>query len=252
MLKRVMGKASFGTIQDQSGKIQFYISEKNVGESLHLFYKSCDLGDILGICGTIFKTKVGELTINITELYLLTKALMPLPEKFHGLKDIEQKYRQRYLDLITSSKTIEIFKTRTKILKLIRNYFDNEGFFEFETPMLHPIPGGANAKPFLTYHNSLDRNMYLRIAPELYLKRIIIGGIEKVYEINKSFRNEGLSTRHNPEFTMIEFYHAFKDYKFLMDFTEKLLQYLLKELGFNDLQLNYGEHNINFKKIFLD
>ena len=250
MLKRVMGKASFGTIQDQSGKIQFYISEKNVGESLHLFYKSCDLGDILGICGTIFKTKVGELTINITELYLLTKALMPLPEKFHGLKDIEQKYRQRYLDLITSSKTIEIFKTRTKILKLIRNYFDNEGFFEFETPMLHPIPGGANAKPFLTYHNSLDRNMYLRIAPELYLKRIIIGGIEKVYEINKSFRNEGLSTRHNPEFTMIEFYHAFKDYKFLMDFTEKLLQYLLKELGFNNLQLNYGEHNINFKRNF--
>ena len=250
MLKRVMGKASFGTIQDQSGKIQFYISEKNVGESLHLFYKGCDLGDILGICGTIFKTKVGELTINITELYLLTKALMPLPEKFHGLKDIEQKYRQRYLDLITSIKTIEIFKTRTKILKLIRNYFDNEGFFEFETPMLHPIPGGANAKPFLTYHNSLDRNMYLRIAPELYLKRIIIGGIEKVYEINKSFRNEGLSTRHNPEFTMIEFYHAFKDYKFLMDFTEKLLQYLLKELGFNNLQLNYGEHNINFKRNF--
>ena len=177
------------------------------------------------------KLKLVELTINITELYLLTKALMPLPEKFHGLKDIEQKYRQRYLDLITSIKTIEIFKTRTKILKLIRNYFDNEGFFEFETPMLHPIPGGANAKPFLTYHNSLDRNMYLRIAPELYLKRIIIGGIEKVYEINKSFRNEGLSTRHNPEFTMIEFYHAFKDYKFLMDFTEKLLQYLLKELG---------------------
>ncbi len=250
MLKRVMGKASFGTIQDQSGKIQFYISEKNVGESLHSFYKSCDLGDILGICGTVFKTKVGELTINITEFYLLTKALMPLPEKFHGLKDIEQKYRQRYLDLITSSKTIEIFKTRTKILKLIRNYFDNKGFFEFETPMLHPIPGGANAKPFLTYHNSLDRKMYLRIAPELYLKRIIIGGIEKVYEINKSFRNEGLSTRHNPEFTMIEFYHAFKDYKFLMDFTEKLLKYLLNALGFSNLQLNYGEYNIDFDKNF--
>jgi len=223
MLKRVMGKASFATIQDMSGRIQLFISNGDTGEAAHDAFKHYDLGDILGATGEIFKTKTGELSVRVTGLRLLTKALRPLPEKFHGLTDQEQKYRQRYVDLITNEETRKTFIIRSKVIQAIREFFVRHDFLEVETPMLHPIPGGASAKPFITHHNALDMQMYLRIAPELYLKRLVVGGFEKVFEINRNFRNEGVSTRHNPEFTMIEFYEAYRDYKYLMDFTEKLL-----------------------------
>ena len=222
MLKRVMGKASFATIQDMSGRIQLFISNDHTGEAAHAEFKHFDLGDILGAVGVLFKTKTGELSVRVSQVRLLTKALRPLPEKFHGLSDQEQKYRQRYLDLITNEETRKVFMTRTRIVQAIRDFFVRDGYMEVETPMMHPIPGGASAKPFETHHNALDMNMYLRIAPELYLKRLVVGGFEKVFEINRNFRNEGLSTRHNPEFTMIEFYEAYRDYKYLMDFTERL------------------------------
>jgi len=222
MLKRVMGKASFATIQDMSGRIQLFISNDHTGEAAHAGFKHDDLGDILGAGGVLFKTKTGELSVRVSQVRLLTKALRPLPEKFHGLSDQEQKYRQRYLDLITNEETRNVFMTRTRIVQAIRDFFVRDGYMEVETPMMHPIPGGASAKPFETHHNALDMNMYLRIAPELYLKRLVVGGFEKVFEINRNFRNEGLSTRHNPEFTMIEFYEAYRDYKYLMDFTERL------------------------------
>jgi lysyl-tRNA synthetase class 2 len=222
MLKRVMGKASFATIQDMSGRIQLFISNGDTGEEAHNAFKHYDLGDILGATGELFKTKTGELSVRVTGLRLLTKALRPLPEKFHGLTDQEQKYRQRYVDLITNEDTRKVFKIRSKTIQVIREFFARHDYLEVETPMLHPIPGGASAKPFITHHNALDMQMYLRIAPELYLKRLVVGGFEKVFEINRNFRNEGLSTRHNPEFTMIEFYEAYRDYKHLMDFTEKL------------------------------
>ncbi|MBI3480562.1 MAG: lysine--tRNA ligase [Nitrosomonadales bacterium] len=224
MLKRVMGKASFATIQDMSGKIQLYISNDDTGEAAHDAFKHYDLGDILGAIGVLFKTKTGELSVRVTQVRLLTKALRPLPEKFHGLSDQEQKYRQRYLDLITNEDTRRVFMTRTKIIQAIREFFIRHGYMEVETPMMHPIPGGAAAKPFETHHNALDMKMYLRIAPELYLKRLVVGGFEKVFEINRNFRNEGLSTRHNPEFTMLEFYEAYRDYKYLMDFSEQLFR----------------------------
>ena len=222
MLKRVMGKASFATIQDMSGRIQLFISNGDTGEETHNAFKHYDLGDILGATGELFKTKTGELSVRVTGLRLLTKALRPLPEKFHGLTDQEQKYRQRYVDLITNEETRRVFSIRSKTIQVIREFFARHDYLEVETPMLHPIPGGASAKPFITHHNALDMQMYLRIAPELYLKRLVVGGFEKVFEINRNFRNEGLSTRHNPEFTMIEFYEAYRDYKHLMDFTEKL------------------------------
>ena len=222
MLKRVMGKASFATIQDMSGRIQLFISNDHTGEAAHAEFKHFDLGDILGAVGVLFKTKTGELSVRVSQVRLLTKALRPLPEKFHGLSDQEQKYRQRYLDLITNEETRKVFMTRTRIVQAIRDFFVRDGYMEVETPMMHPIPGGASAKPFETHHNALDMNMYLRIAPELYLKRLVVGGFEKVFEINRNFRNEGLSTRHNPEFTMIEFYEAYRDYRYLMDFTERL------------------------------
>ena len=222
MLKRVMGKASFATIQDMSGRIQLFISNDHTGEAAHAEFKHFDLGDILGAVGVLFKTKTGELSVRVSQIRLLTKALRPLPEKFHGLSDQEQKYRQRYLDLITNEETRKVFMTRTRIVQAIRDFFVRDGYMEVETPMMHPIPGGASAKPFETHHNALDMNMYLRIAPELYLKRLVVGGFEKVFEINRNFRNEGLSTRHNPEFTMIEFYEAYRDYRYLMDFTERL------------------------------
>ena len=222
MLKRVMGKASFATIQDMSGKIQLFISNGDTGEAVHNAFKHYDLGDILGASGELFKTKTGELSVRVTGLRLLTKALRPLPEKFHGLTDQEQKYRQRYVDLITNEETRRVFSIRSKTIQIIREFFARHDYLEVETPMLHPIPGGASAKPFITHHNALDMQMYLRIAPELYLKRLVVGGFEKVFEINRNFRNEGLSTRHNPEFTMIEFYEAYRDYKYLMGFTEKL------------------------------
>jgi len=222
MLKRVMGKASFATLQDMSGHIQLFISNDHTGEAAHAEFKHFDLGDILGAVGVLFKTKTGELSVRVSQIRLLTKALRPLPEKFHGLSDQEQKYRQRYLDLITNEETRKVFMTRTRIVQAIRDFFVRDGYMEVETPMMHPIPGGASAKPFETHHNALDMNMYLRIAPELYLKRLVVGGFEKVFEINRNFRNEGLSTRHNPEFTMIEFYEAYRDYRYLMDFTERL------------------------------
>ncbi|MDE2310404.1 MAG: lysine--tRNA ligase [Betaproteobacteria bacterium] len=224
MLKRVMGKASFATVQDMSGRIQLFISNNDTGEEAHSAFKHYDLGDILGAVGVLFKTKTGELSVRVTQIRLLTKALRPLPEKFHGLTDQEQKYRQRYLDLITNEDARKVFLARTRIIQAIREFFMRHGYLEVETPMMHPIPGGASAKPFTTHHNALDMEMYLRIAPELYLKRLVVGGFEKVFEINRNFRNEGLSTRHNPEFTMIEFYEAYRDYRYLMDFTENLFR----------------------------
>ncbi len=229
MLKRVMGKASFATLQDLSGRIQIYIARDKVGEDVYTAFKTWDLGDILGVIGTLMKTKTGELTIYATEVRLLTKSLRPLPDKFHGLADIELKYRQRYVDLIMNEETRFTFAARSKIVSSIRNYMTDHQFLEVETPMMHPIPGGASAKPFVTHHNALDMQQFLRIAPELYLKRLVVGGFEKVFEINRNFRNEGLSPRHNPEFTMMEFYEAYANYQTLMDFTEGLLRHAARE-----------------------
>ncbi len=224
MLKRVMGKASFATIQDKTGRVQLFISKDNIGEELYASFKHWDLGDIVAAVGVIFKTKTGELSIKVSELRLLTKSLRPLPEKFHGLSDQETKYRQRYVDLIVSEETRHTFIARSKIVSAIRGFMLQNEFLEVETPMLHPIPGGASAKPFITHHNALDMQMTLRIAPELYLKRLIVGGFERVFEINRNFRNEGVSVRHNPEFTMMEFYATYTDYKWLMDYTENCIR----------------------------
>ncbi len=224
MLKRVMGKASFATVQDKTGRIQLFISKDNIGEELYESFKHWDLGDIIAAVGVLFKTKTGELSVKVTELRLLTKSLRPLPEKFHGLSDQETKYRQRYVDLIVSEETRHTFIARSKIVSAIRGFMLQNDFLEVETPMLHPIPGGASAKPFITHHNALDMQMTLRIAPELYLKRLIVGGFERVFEINRNFRNEGVSVRHNPEFTMMEFYATYTDYKWLMDYTENCIR----------------------------
>ena len=224
LLKRVMGKACFATIQDMSGRIQLYVTMDNVGAEALDAFKHWDLGDILGASGVLFKTKTGELSLKVTALRLLSKALRPLPEKFHGMTDQEQRYRQRYVDLITNPTARDIFVKRSQIVQAIRAYFVRRGYLEVETPMMHPIPGGAAARPFVTHHNALDMQLYLRIAPELYLKRLVVGGLEKVFEINRSFRNEGISTRHNPEFTMLEFYEAYCDFNDLMDLTEELLR----------------------------
>lgn len=224
MLKRVMGKASFATIQDMGGRIQLYISDDRCGAAAHEAFKHYDLGDIIAARGVLFKTKTGELSVKAGEIRLLTKALRPLPEKFHGLADQEQRYRQRYLDLITNEQARTVFTIRSRIVQSMREFLVHRGYLEVETPMMHPIPGGAAARPFVTHHNALDMELYLRIAPELYLKRLVVGGMEKVFEINRNFRNEGLSTRHNPEFTMLEFYEAYRDYRYLMDFTEEMLR----------------------------
>ena len=224
MLKRVMGKASFATLQDMSGRIQLYITNDALGAETHEAFKHWDLGDILGARGKLFKTRTGELSVKVTELRLLAKALRPLPEKFHGLSDQEQRYRQRYVDLITSPESRRVFIARSEIVQAIREFFVARGYLEVETPMMHPIPGGAAARPFVTHHNALDMQLYLRIAPELYLKKLVVGGLEKVFEINRNFRNEGISTRHNPEFTMLEFYEAYQDYHYLMDLTETLFR----------------------------
>ncbi|MFZ1445009.1 MAG: lysine--tRNA ligase [Candidatus Dechloromonas phosphoritropha] len=229
MLKRVMGKASFATLQDLSGRIQIYVTRDGLGDAVYTDFKTWDLGDILGVVGTLMKTRTGELTIHATEIRLLTKSLRPLPDKFHGLADQEMKYRQRYVDLIMNEETRFTFLARSRIVASIRNYMNGHDFLEVETPMMHPIPGGASAKPFVTHHNALDMQQFLRIAPELYLKRLVVGGFEKVFEINRNFRNEGLSPRHNPEFTMMEFYEAYADYKSLMDFTEGLLRHAARE-----------------------
>ena len=249
MLKRVMGKASFATLQDMSGRMQLYISNDVTGEETHASFKHWDLGDILGAEGTLFKTRTGELSVKVTGLRLLSKSLRPLPEKFHGLADQEQKYRQRYLDLITNPESRRVFKARSGIIQSIREFFEERGYLEVETPMMQPIPGGAAAKPFVTHHNALDMQLYLRIAPELYLKRLVVGGIEKVFEINRNFRNEGMSTRHNPEFTMLEFYEAYQDYHYLMDLTEELLRGLARKVT-GGTTLNYQGTSIDLGKPF--
>ncbi len=249
MLKRVMGKAAFATIQDQSSQIQLYITMNDLGVEALEEFKHYDMGDILGAEGRLFKTKVGELSIHVTSLRLITKSLRPLPEKFHGLTDTEQRYRMRYVDLITNPDVRETFRMRSKIVHSIRSFMVDAGYLEVETPMLHPIPGGAAAKPFITHHNSLDMQMYLRIAPELYLKRLIVGGFERVFEINRSFRNEGISVRHNPEFTMMEFYIAWRDYHHLMDFTEEMFRAVSTHV-LGKTAFTYGEYEIDFAKPF--
>jgi lysyl-tRNA synthetase class 2 len=240
MLKRIMGKASFITLQDASGRIQAYICENNLLKGEYSKFKmGWDIGDIIAVEGTIFKTNTGELSLYATDIRLITKAIRPFPDKFHGLVDQETRYRQRYIDLITNSKSAEVFRTRCKIISFIRHYLDKNRFMEVETPMMHTIPGGASARPFSTHHNALDIPLYLRVSPELYLKRLVIGGFDRVYEINRNFRNEGLSSRHNPEFTMIEFYQAYATYNDLMDLTEELL----RDIAINVL----GKHEIIFQ-----
>jgi lysyl-tRNA synthetase class 2 len=224
VLKRVMGKASFATLQDMSGRIQLYVTMDAVGADTLDQFKHWDLGDIVGATGALFKTRTGELSVKCGAIRLLVKALRPLPEKFHGLSDQEQKYRQRYVDLITNPASRDIFVKRSQIVQVIREFFVARGYLEVETPMMHSIPGGAAARPFTTHHNALDMTLFLRIAPELYLKRLVVGGLEKVFEVNRNFRNEGMSTRHNPEFTMLEFYEAYRDYRYLMDLTEELVR----------------------------
>ncbi len=250
MLKRVMGKASFAHIQDTTGKIQIYVARDDLPEGVYNEqFKKWDIGDIVGLTGSLFKTKVGELSIKVSSIELITKSLRPLPEKFHGLADQEIRYRQRYVDLIVNEKSRETFVLRSKIISYIRNFFTDNCFLEVETPMMHVIPGGATARPFVTHHNALDMDLYLRIAPELYLKRLIVGGIDRVFEINRNFRNEGLSTRHNPEFTMIEFYQAYANYDDLMNLTEKLLVGIAKEVIGSE-EISYQGVNFDFSKKF--
>lgn len=249
MLKRVMGKASFATIQDMSGRIQLYMNNEGIGTEAHEAFKHWDLGDIIGAEGTLFKTRTGELTLKATRIRLLTKALRPLPEKFHGLADQEQKYRQRYLDLITNEESRKVFTVRSRTVQAIREFLTSRGYLEVETPMMHPIPGGASARPFVTHHNALDMELYLRVAPELYLKRLVVGGFEKVFEINRNFRNEGISTRHNPEFTMLEFYEAYRDYRYLMDLTEAMFRDVATQV-LDSTRLTYQGREMDLAKPF--
>ena len=249
MLKRAMGKASFATVQDVSGQIQLYINNQGVGEEAHEAFKHWDLGDIVGAEGTLFKTNHGELTVRVSTIRLLTKSLRPLPDKHKGLTDQEQKYRQRYADLITNADSRDTFIKRSQIIQSVRNYMVGERYLEVETPMMHPIPGGATAKPFVTHHNALDMPLYLRIAPELYLKRLVVGGFERVFEINRNFRNEGISVRHNPEFTMMELYMAYADYHDLIELTESLFRTLAQEV-LGTTKVTYGEHVFDFGKPF--
>jgi len=254
MLKRVMGKASFATLQDSSfgpsgGRIQLYINNEGVGEDVHSAFKHWDLGDIVFATGTLFKTKTGELSVHATGLRLVTKSLRPLPDKFHGMADQEVKYRQRYVDLIMDEAARKRFMSRSKAVSSLRDFMVANDFLEVETPMLHPIPGGANAKPFKTHHNALDQEMFLRIAPELYLKRLIVGGFERVFEINRSYRNEGISVRHNPEFTMMEFYAAWWNYSDLMTFTEALIRDAAQKVA-GSLKLTYGGKAVDLEPVF--
>jgi lysyl-tRNA synthetase class 2 len=255
MLKREAGKkAAFATLQDSSGpqcdgRIQIYVTLDVTGEAAMEAFRGYDLGDILGVKGTLFKTKTDELTVKVTELRLITKSLRPLPDKFHGLADQETKYRQRYVDLIMNEETRRTFKARTAAIASIRRFMQEHEFMEVETPMLHPIPGGAAAKPFITHHNALDMQMFLRIAPELYLKRLVVGGFDRVFEINRNFRNEGVSIRHNPEFTMMEFYAAWTDYKWLMDFTEAVIRQAAID-AHGTAELTYGGRALDLSKPF--
>ena len=249
MLKRVMGKASFATLQDSTSKIQVYVTKELIGEEMYERFKHWDLGDIVAAQGHLFFTKTGELSVHASEIRLLTKSLRPMPDKFHGMKDQEVKYRQRYIDLMVDESTRERFQARSKAITSMRDFMVKHDFLEVETPMLHPIPGGANAKPFVTHHNALDQEMFLRIAPELYLKRLLVGGFERVFEINRNFRNEGISVRHNPEFTMMEFYAAYWNYLDLMTFTQDLIRSVaLSAVG--SLHLNYADKAVDLSQEF--
>ncbi len=250
MLQRIMGKASFATIKDMSGTIQLFVQRDSLPEGFYNEqFKKWDIGDIIGAEGVLFKTKTGELSVKVDKLELVTKSLRPLPEKFKGLSDQETRYRQRYIDLIMNDETKQTFILRSKIINFIRNFMIQKDFMEVETPMMQAIPGGATARPFTTYHNALDMELYLRIAPELYLKRLVVGGFERVFEINRNFRNEGLSTRHNPEFTMIEFYQAYADYRDLMDLTEEMLRGLASEV-LGKSAFEYQGMTVDFGKPF--
>ena len=250
LIKRDHGKTFFGVIQDRSGRIQIYIKKDDVGETAFEFFKKyVDIGDILWGKGSIFTTKMGEVTLKVFELALLSKCLYPLPEKFHGLADIEQRYRQRYLDLISNPESAAKFKKRSRIIQTIREFLQNRDFLEVETPMLHPIPGGATARPFITHHNTYKMDLYMRIAPELYLKRLVVGGFERVFEINRNFRNEGISIKHNPEFTMLEFYQTHGDYKVGMDTTEQLIHSVITK-NFDSPKIPFAEKIIDFTPPF--
>ena len=244
MTKRGKGKAGFAHIQDLTGQIQLYVRKDQIGEDQFAIWKSADLGDIVGIEGVMFKTNTGELSVKAKDFTLLTKALRPLPDKHHGLQDIEQRYRQRYLDLITNQDSTQTFINRSKILQEMRNFLNKKGFLEVETPMMHQIAGGAAARPFVTHHNALDATLYMRIAIELHLKRLIVGGLEKVYEIGRVFRNEGVSTRHNPEFTMIELYEAYADFHDMMDITESMVRHIAQEV-LGETTIPYGEEQVD-------
>ena len=249
---RDFGKAAFLHVEDPTGRLQIFVKKDIVGEEGYNLYKILDVGDIIGVHGTPFVTRTGELTILVQELVLVTKAVRPLPEKWHGLKDIEIRYRQRYVDLIANPEVREVFRARTSLIRSLRLFLDEHGFMEVETPMMQPIPGGAAARPFVTYHNALDMDLYLRVAPELYLKRLVVGGFERVYEINRNFRNEGVSTMHNPEFTMLEFYMAYADYREMMEFTEDLLRFVVynstgsQVLRYQGMEMDFAEP---FKKL---
>ncbi|MFL6623113.1 MAG: lysine--tRNA ligase, partial [Sulfurifustis sp.] len=246
MTRRIMGKASFCHLQDMSGQIQLYL-QRDVLADVYESFKKWDIGDILGAEGTLFKTKTGELSIKVDAVRLLTKALRPLPDKFHGLVDQEARYRQRYVDLIMNESARRTFRRRIAIIDYLRRFLNERDFLEVETPMMQVIPGGATARPFITHHHALDMPLYLRVAPELYLKRLVVGGFEKVYEINRNFRNEGLSTRHNPEFTMLEFYQAYADYQDLIELTEEMFTELAQAL-LGRLTLTWGEHTIDLTR----
>ena len=247
MLKRVMGKACFGTIRDMTGSIQIFVSEGDTGAEALAAFKQYDLGDIVGVGGELFKTRTGELTVKVKQLRLLAKSLRPLPEKFKGLTDQEIKYRQRYVDLVMNEETRKVFQTRSRAVQAIREFLLGERYVEVETPMMQPIPGGAAARPFITHHNALDIDLYLRIAPELYLKRLVVGGLERVFEINRNFRNEGISTRHNPEFTMLEFYAAYTDYEYMMDIIPKMIAQTVQATT-GGAKLTYQGNEIDFAK----
>ncbi|MEA5011558.1 MAG: lysine--tRNA ligase [Angelakisella sp.] len=250
MSKRGMGKASFADLQDSTGRIQLYVRKDDVGEESYNDFKKYDIGDIVGIKGFVFRTRMGEVSIHVTEVVLLTKSLLPLPEKFHGLKDQEMRYRQRYVDLIMNPEVKDVFVKRSKIIREIRSFLDSLGYLEVETPVLHSIAGGATARPFITHHNTLDMDMYLRIALELHLKRLIVGGFDRVYEIGRNFRNEGMSTRHNPEFTMMELYQAYTNLDGIMDLTENMIRTVAQNV-LGTTQITYGDVEIDLSKPFV-
>jgi lysyl-tRNA synthetase, class II len=247
MTIRPHGKAGFAHLQGEGARLQVYFRLDAVGERDFELYKLLDLGDLIGVEGYLFRTRTGELTVHAEHLYFLAKALLPLPEKWHGLTDVEIRYRQRYLDLMVNDEVRHIFERRSRLITALREFLEAQGYVEVETPMMQPMAGGAMARPFVTHHNTLDLDLYLRIAPELYLKRLIVGGLDRVYEVNRNFRNEGISTQHNPEFTMLEFYQAYADYRDMMDLSERLMQHVARAV-LNSLEFDYGEHRISFEK----